>query len=100
MTEIPDQFDETFLEWFRARTEEAWASYPEYTVERFLADEPDGFDHLTWRRGTRWTNALTDDHIAEVERHQRISFPPDLRLFLQRLHTVAPPMVCFGLSTG
>ena len=65
--DIPPRFDETFLSWFRGRTEQAWASG---SPER------------------RWLPGLSEEEIGSVERTWSVRFPPDYRLFLQRLHAV------------
>jgi hypothetical protein len=37
---------------------------------------------------------LGDEQIMEIERRWNLAFPPDYRLFLQRLHSVDRPMLC------
>lgn len=86
---IPDGFTEAFLDWFRERTEVAWATYHARALAEYIADGVGGDD---WQQGTRWTDGLNDDQIAEVERRWGLRFPPDFRLFLRRLHTVDRPM--------
>lgn len=65
--EIPATFDESFLLWFRERTERAW----EHDIPV-----------------TRWLPGLTDAEIEEIEQRWAVRFPPDYRLFLQRLHAI------------
>lgn len=84
---IPPQFDNEFLEWFRARTELAWAGYE---PRDFMREEVGGFD---WQPGTRWRGGLPEAMIAAVEERWQVEFPPDYRLILERLHTVDPPMI-------
>lgn len=43
-----------------------------------------------WRVGTRWTGALDDATIAQVESRYHVRFPPEHRLFLQTLHSTTP----------
>jgi hypothetical protein len=67
MDTIPPRFDETFLLWFRQRTEQAWSSgYPQ----------------------RRWLPGLSPEEIAALEQTWAVRFPPDYRLFLRRLHAV------------
>ena len=81
---VPAQFGETFLDWFRARTEQAWATYPE---------TPDA----TWRRGTHWLGAQPEERVDAAEHRWGVRFPPDYRLFLQRLYAVDRPMYAVQL---
>ena len=83
---IPPEFDTDFLDWFRERTEQAWARYQ---TRDFFAARVGGRD---WQRGTRWLDGLTDDEIDEAERRWSIRFPPDYRFFLRCLHTTDRPM--------
>jgi hypothetical protein len=85
--QVPPRFDETFLDWFRERTEQAWARH---RPRDFMAARLAGRD---WQGGTRWLNGLTDDQIDDVERQWSVRFPPDYRLFLRRLHSVDRPQV-------
>ncbi len=39
---------------------------------------------------------MSEEQIAEVERTQRLIFPPDYRLFLRQLHTLDRPMLTAG----
>ncbi len=87
--DIPPHFDETFLAWFRERTEAAWVTWRETTLEQYRARNGSGLD---WQRGTRWLGGLSDDEIARVEQRWHVRFPPDYRLFLQRLYAVDKPM--------
>jgi hypothetical protein len=73
--DIPEKFGIDFLDWFRAKTEAHWAAN----------------DSNDWPRGTRWLNGLSSDEIAAVEKEMKIAFPPDYRLFLERLHVVESP---------
>lgn len=82
----PAEFDETFLGWFRTRTEAAWAHYE---PREFSGDGPGGLD---WQRGTRWTGGLTAREIARAEENLGSPFPPDYRLFLEKLHVPDRPM--------
>jgi len=64
---IPPRLDETFLVWFRQRTEQGWSSgYPQ----------------------RRWLPGLSEEEIAALEQTWNVRFPPDYRLFLLRLHAV------------
>jgi hypothetical protein len=64
---IPPSFDDTFLFWFRQRTEQAWSSgYPQ----------------------RRWLSGLSEEEIVALEQTWNVQFPPDYRLFLLRLHAV------------
>jgi len=94
---IPAQFDAEFLDWFRERTEAAWAMGAERTPEDVLAQYVEwGAGDCSWQHGTRWLGGLGDEQIAKIERRWNLAFPPDYRLFLQRLHTVDRPMLCTG----
>jgi hypothetical protein len=85
--QIPPRFDEEFLDWFRERTEQAWARHQ---TQDFSTARVGGHD---WQRGTRWLDGLTDAEIDDVERRWSVRFPPDYRLFLRHLHTTDRPMV-------
>lgn len=80
-------FDEAFLSWFRERTEAAWSKYPPVTLEQYPVSE---IDH-DWQEGTRWLHGLTEAEIVTLEKRWNISFPPDYRLFLSRLHAPDRP---------
>src|SRR5689334_11660346 len=67
MDTIPPHFDETFLIWFRQRTEQAWSS-----------EHPQ----------RRWLPGLSEDEVGGLEHTWNVRFPPDYRLFLRRLHAV------------
>jgi len=82
---IPPRFDAEFLDWFRERTEAAWA---DYEPRDFSGDGPGVSD---WQPGTRWLNGLPLEDIESAEERFGLSFPPDYRLFLRRLHTVDRP---------
>lgn len=90
--DIPTQFDRAFLDWFRERTEAAWAEIPVLTPQEVLAQ------FVEWevggsagQPGMHWSGGLSDDEVVAVERHWHLTFPPDYRLFLQHLHSVTPP---------
>jgi hypothetical protein len=92
---IPAQFDVEFLDWFRERTEAAWTTGGERTPEEVLAQYVEWkVGGCTWQNGTRWLGGLDDEQIVEIERRWNLAFPPDYRLFLQRLHSVDRPMLC------
>jgi hypothetical protein len=92
MSSIPDGFGPEFLDWFRVPTEAAWASIPEVTPEEALAKYVQwGSGGSRWQSGTKWLNGLSDEQIDAVEANWNLRFPPDYRLFLQRLHTVDKP---------
>ena len=92
MSSIPDGFGSEFLDWFRARTEADWATIPEVTPEEALAKYVQwGSGGSWWQRGTKWLGGLSDEEINAVESRWNLRFPPDYRLFLQRLHTVNKP---------
>ncbi len=91
---IPAEFDETFLDWFRDRTEEFWATVPRQRLRKALARYVRmGIGGSSWQRKTRWTGGLSDDEIGQAERRWGLRFPPDYRLFLQRLHAPDRPML-------
>jgi len=75
LSPVPDQFGEAFLDWFRERTEQTWATYPETA-------------NAEWQRGTHWLGAQTTEQITAAERRWSVRFPPDYRLFLQLLYAV------------
>ncbi|HEV2460782.1 MAG TPA: RNA-guided endonuclease TnpB family protein [Ktedonobacterales bacterium] len=89
MTEIPDEFNDEFLDRFRERTEAFWATYEAATPGDYVGRGLGGPD---WQRGTYWLNGLSDDEIDGVERRWSLRFPQDYRLFLGRLHSVDRPM--------
>jgi hypothetical protein len=91
---IPPDFGSDFLVWFRERTEAAWAAIPQRTPTEVLAHfVTAGVGGRDWQRGTRWLHGLSNDEIAQIERRWRFTFPPDYRLFLQRLHAPDRPML-------
>jgi hypothetical protein len=92
---IPPQFDDDFLDWFRVRLEAYWAALPQRTAADVLAEYVQaGAGGEEWQSGTRWLAGLSDEEIAKVERRWHLTFPPDYRLFLQRLHSEDRPMLC------
>jgi hypothetical protein len=89
---IPPRFDDDFLDWFRARLEAYWAALPQRTPGEVLAGYvQSGVGGSEWQTGTRWLTGLSDEEIAQVERRWGLAFPPDYRLFLQRLHSEDRP---------
>ena len=95
MSSIPDGFGPEFLDWFRTQTESWWATIPEAIPEETLAKSVQwGSGGSWWQRGIKWLGGLSDEQIDKVEARWNIRFPPDYRLFLQRLHTVDKPMRC------
>ncbi len=84
---IPSDFDKCFLDWFRRRTEEAWARYQ---PRDFMAGRVGGLD---WQGGIRWSTGPSDAEINQVESWWAVRFPPDYRLFLRHLHTMDRAMV-------
>lgn len=94
---IPVQFDAEFLDWFRERTEAAWAMGAVRTPEEVLAQYVEwGAGGCSWQHGTRWLGGLSDEQIAEIELRWNLAFPPDYRLFLQRMQSVDRPQLCAG----
>jgi hypothetical protein len=94
---IPPRFDEDFLDWFRARLEAYWAALPQRTPREVLAGYVRaGVGGREWQSGTHWLTGLSDEEIAQVERRWRLAFPPDYRLFLQRLHSTDRPSLYAG----
>jgi hypothetical protein len=94
---IPTQFDGDFLDWFKERLEASWLTLPQQTPDEVLAEYVrGGAGGCTWQSGTRWLTGLNEDEVAEVERRWQLTFPPDYRLFLRRLHTVDRPRLCAG----
>lgn len=88
---IPHEFGADFLDWFRARTEATWSTYPAPSLECF---EERGIYGCDWQPGTRWLGGLAEEQLAAVERAWALRFPPDYRLFLKLLHAVDLPMTC------
>lgn len=84
---IPTEFDQEFLDWFRQCTERTWATYPIPTLER-------GSVGCVWQQDTRWIGGLEEPQVSKIEHVWSLIFPPDYRLFLQRLHAVDRPMRC------
>jgi hypothetical protein len=92
--EIPPEFDATFLDWYRARTEAEWALIPRQTLKKTLKQfVRAGVGGSTLQRGMQWTDGLSDDAIAQIESRWGLRFPPDYRLFLQRLHVPDRPLL-------
>jgi hypothetical protein len=89
---IPPEFDTAFLDWFRDRSEAVWASLPVQTPEEILAEfvERDVAGNV-WQSGTRWLGGLDAEEIAKAEERWNLRFPPDYRLFLERLHAPDRP---------
>jgi len=75
---VPKNFDRVFLEWFRSRTEQAWARRPRTDGEG-------------WQTATRWTRPLGEAEISAAEKKWDLAFPPDYKLFLGVLHTTDLP---------
>jgi hypothetical protein len=90
---MPPRFDEEFLDWFQKRTEETWQRYQTRSFEQFVASQVGGRD---WQQGTRWSNGLNEEELDTIEQRYQIRFPPDYRLFLQKLHCVDQPQVGAG----
>lgn len=86
----PPFFDEAFLDWLRETTEHRWATQPTPTLEQI---ESEGSGVPDFQQGTRWSGGLADTEIRAIEERLSLSFPPDYRLFLRRLHTTDRPMV-------
>ena len=94
---IPSKLDPEFLDWFRDRTETCWASLPIQTLDEILADfveEEVGGE--AWQRDTRWLAGLDEQDIAKAEERWQLRFPPDYRLFLERLHAPDRPSLRAG----
>jgi hypothetical protein len=90
--DIPKQFDEAFLDWFRARTETYWAALPSLTPEEALTKYVTaGVGGGEFQHGTRWLNGLSEDEIGTIERRWNLTFPLDYRRFLRHLHSVDRP---------
>lgn len=87
-SQLPTNFDEEFLTWFRERTEATWSMYKARSFEEFKASGVDGVD---WQRGTRWLHGLTEEEITVIEQRWQLRFPPDYRLFLALLHSIDRP---------
>jgi hypothetical protein len=83
--DIPHEFGEPFLEWFRQRTEAAWAMDP---------------PPAPWQQGARWLGGLEEEQIVALEHAWGLRFPPDYRLFLRRLHAVDRPMRLVDYGNG
>lgn len=86
---IPEGFTGEFLDWFRARTEAAWASHSARSFDQYVAARVGGLD---WQPGTRWLGGLSEAQVEQAERRWSVRFPPDFRRFLTRLHSVDRPM--------
>jgi hypothetical protein len=86
--DIPAQFDGTFLDWFRDRTNQSWAHRPTRSFGSYVES---GVGGAGFQQGTRWLDGLPDDVIDQVEEEWSVRFPPDYRLFLKKLHSVDRP---------
>jgi hypothetical protein len=86
---IPRNFDDDFLNWFRDRTNQAWSHWQTHPFSSYQDAGVGGED---WEQGTGWRAGLSEGEIDEIEAEWSIHFPPDYRLFLHRLHTVDRPM--------
>jgi hypothetical protein len=96
-TSIPDGFGPVFLDWFRLQTEAYWAKLPDETPEEILAGYlRERATGCTWQRATKWLGGLSNEQIDALETQWNLRFPPDYRLFLQRLHSVDKPILCTG----
>jgi hypothetical protein len=96
---IPPQFDTAFLDWFRDRSEAVWASLPVRKPKKILAEfvrRDVGGD--VWQPGTRWLGGLDTEEIAKAEDRWQVRFPPDYRLFLERLHVPDRPPLIAGFT--
>lgn len=78
----PLHFNEEFLSWFQKRTEDAWSR-----------GDPNYLGPTFWYPGTRWSRGLTEAEIDAIEKRWNLRFPPDYRLFLNRLHTPDQPCI-------
>lgn len=93
----PVEFDAQFLDWFRERTESAWAALPTMTSQEILAGYVEnGAGGSEFQRGSRWLGGMSEEQIAQIERTQRLTFPPEYHLFLRQLHTLDRPMLTAG----
>ena len=84
----PPAFDVAFLEWFRSTTERNWAAWQ---ARYFEGTEYAAFGSAPWQQHARWLDGLSDDAIDSLERTWSVRYPPDLRLFLRRLHAADRP---------
>ena len=93
---IPLHFDIEFLDWFRRRTESTWAALPQQTTYQDVLAKyaQEGIGGCTWQYGTHWLNGLNESEIMEIENRWNLVFPPDYRLFLERLHSVDRTQLC------
>jgi len=74
---IPEDLKE-FLYWVKDRTEALWATEPPYEC---------GIIHKSFS-GAKWIGGLTSRDIDKIENEFKLKFPPDIRLFLEILHTI------------
>ncbi len=86
--------DAAFLDWLRKETESRWQTH---TPRSFEGASVGGLD---WQTGTRWRGRLTEAEIQAAEQRFGLVFPPDYRLFLERLHTPDPEMVGATFAGG
>jgi hypothetical protein len=82
-----------FLDWLKLKTEGAWANIAETTLAQF---EARGVGGSSWKPGTKWRPGLTADEIDAIEEKWSLEFPPDYRLFLEKLN--APDRWMSGAS--
>jgi hypothetical protein len=77
--------DQAFLDWLRQATEARW-------LDPSLDGAVPATGELAWQPGTRWRGGISDSDLVIVEAMFGVTFPPDLRRFLQALHTPDPAM--------
>lgn len=94
----PLHFNEAFLSWFRERTEAAWSRYDIITFDDYPNAEAGEMDNYDWQQGTRWLHGLSETEITSIEKRWQVTFPPDYRLFLRKLH--APDRPLAGVFKG
>ncbi|MEM7336927.1 MAG: hypothetical protein AAF490_32940 [Chloroflexota bacterium] len=71
-----------FLEWFKDKTESAWADIQTNSLADFKAR---GVGGTQWRPNTKWLTGMTPKEIDSAEKKWNILFPPDYRRFLELL---------------
>ena len=77
--------DQAFLDWLQQATEARW-------LDPALHGAVPAMGNLEWQPGTRWRGGISDSDLVIVEAMFGVAFPPDLRRFLQALHTPDPAM--------